>query len=230
MSVSTAYERLTREEFMALAAELGGAWQDPSIPLQQRAVADAELAKLRQGEVIPVFGVLLDLVRASGATGDVLEIGCASGYYSEVLRAGGWRGRYFGVDYSESLIDLAKHCHPESIFVARDATDLGDMGPFDLVISAACLMHVPRWQQAVAEAVRVAKGPVIFHRTTIDSSGETTYWRKEAYGVPCLELHFGEAEMLQTFTQNGLQVVTYRDSSVASDYTMRSYLCRQVAR
>jgi SAM-dependent methyltransferase len=228
MGVSEGHRQLTVEEYTALTEAHRDTWRDPALAAQQRELADAELARLHASEDVPVFNVLQDLVASlDQSPASILEVGCASGYYYEVLRLDGWRGRYLGVDYSEALIDLARSCHPGAKFCVADATDLGDIGAFDLVISGACLMHIPQWRIALAELVRVARGPVILHRTPIVLGGETSYWLKLAYGVPCLEIHFGEAEFLAAIQESGMRVVEYIDVGDAGMFMGRSYLCRK---
>lgn len=226
MGVSEGHREIDAAECARLLATHREMWRDPQVAAQQRALADAELARLRAGEAIPVFAALQRLVaRVAPPPATVLEVGCASGYYHEVLRLGGWRGRYLGVDYSETLIDLARRHHPDGEFRVGDACDLGDLGSFDLVISGACLMHVVDWRAALAELARVARGPVILHRTPLAHGGATRCWAKRAYGAPCVERHFGEAELLAAFAAAGLAVRATVDLGDAGMFDMRSYLC-----
>ena len=228
MGVSEGHRELTREEYEVLVETHRDTWRDPALAAQQRALADVELERLHAAEDVPVFNVLQDLVAGlDQPPASILEVGCASGYYYEVLQLDGWSGRYLGIDYSETLIDLARRCHPGAEFCVADATVLGDIGTFDLVISGACLMHVPRWRTALAELARVARGPVILHRTPIVLGGTTSYWLKLAYGVPCLEMHFGEAEFLAAVQESGLRVVEHLDVGDAGMFMGRSYLCRK---
>jgi SAM-dependent methyltransferase len=226
MGVSEGHRQISAAEFAGLTDDL---WHQADVAAQQRLLADMELARLRAGEHIPVFQVLQQLVaQIDPAPTSILEVGCASGYYAEVLRLGGWRGSYHGVDYSATLIELAKQCHPGETFSVADATDLGTIGQFDLVITGACLMHVLRWRDALTELARVTRGPVILHRTPLAADGRTSYWAKSAYGAPCLEMHFGEAEFLAALHAAGLRVVAQRDVGVSDTFTMRSYLCHKV--
>lgn len=228
MNASTDYARLTADQFAAAAAALAAAWDDPRIATQQRVLVDAELARLRAGEQIPTFAVFAELVRSiTPAPRRVLDVGCASGYYHEVLRLCGWSGEYLGVDCGEPLVELARRCYPEARFEVRDAADLGDVGEHDLVISSACLLHVPRWPDAVAAAARAARpgGHVLFHRTPVTNDGAMAYWQKAAYGVPCVEQHFSAHALLDAIARAGLRVVADRHVSDHGDYAMRAYLC-----
>lgn len=227
MAVSTDHEQLTAAQFAALAPA-AGLWHDPTVAAQQRALVDGELARLRAGEVLPVFSALQALV-AAAAPASVLEVGCASGYYHAVLRHGGWTGRYLGVDYSAELVGLARQRHPDAEFAVADACDLGDLGTFDLAFSGACLMHVADWRRALAELARAAQRHVLLHRTPIAHGGATTYWHKQAYGAPCAEQHFGAAELLAAIAACGLRVVAQRDTGDHGEFAMRSYLCAKEA-
>ena len=225
MSVSTGHEQLTAAQFAGAVAHVD-LWHDPAVAAQQRALVDDELARLRAGEDLAVFRVLRALVaEIDPAPASVLEVGCASGYYHEVLRQGGWAGRYLGVDCSAVLIDLARQHHPGGEFRVADACALGDVGPFDLVLSGACLMHVVDWRRGLAELARVARGHVLLHRTPLAAGGAATYWRKLAYGAPCAEQHFGEAELLAAVGAAGLRVAAQRDTGDHGEFVMRSYLC-----
>lgn len=226
MGVSEGHRQISAAEFAGLTDDL---WHQAGVAAQQRALADAELVRLRAGEVLPVFNVLQQLVaQITPPPASILEVGCASGYYFDVLRLGGWAGRYLGLDYSATLIDLARKCHPEAEFGVADATALGEVGTFDLVFTGACLMHVLDWRAALAELVRVARGPVILHRTPISVSGVTSYWRKSGYGQPCREQYFGEAELLEALEAAGLRVVDHLDVGDSGTFLMRSYLCTTV--
>jgi len=224
MGVSEGHRQISAEEFAVLTDDL---WHQADVAAQQRLLADMELARLRAGESIPVFNVLQQLVALiDPAPVSILEVGAASGYYSAVLRLGGWHGAYHGVDYSATLIELAKQCHPGETFSVADATDLGTIGQFDLVISGACLMHVHDWRKAIKELVRVTRGPVILHRTPIAADGQTSYWEKLGYSHRCLEMHFGEVELLEALHAAGLRVEAQRDVGDSGTFRMVSYLCQ----
>lgn len=228
MSVSSGYKELSAVEFAEAAVELVDAWCDPSIAPKQRALVDTELERYRTGGDVPPYRVFAELLRAATAAGlkqdgVILEVGCASGYYSEVARLAGWMGQYVGVDCSESLIVQARMHHPAGIWRVEFATALSAFGAYDLVVSGACLLHIPNWQLALHEAVRVSTDLVMFHRTPV-RSGPTTYWRKDAYGVPCIEIHFGEEELLAEFAKNNLRLLESRDVGDSDEYVMRSYL------
>jgi len=68
----------------------------------------------------------------------VLDVGCGGGQAGLRVAKGTPGCRLFGVDYSETAVDLARaNAVSEGIvarFERRDAVDLGEIGPFDVVL------------------------------------------------------------------------------------------------
>ncbi|MBF8260221.1 MAG: Glycosyltransferase family 2 protein [Actinobacteria bacterium] len=97
--ISTNYEPVRGD---TARSSFENAWKDPSIASSQRKLVDSELARMRKGEVVPPFRALADAIRRTGCeAGRMIEVGCASGYYREVLRHTSWARRS---DTSESTI------------------------------------------------------------------------------------------------------------------------------
>mgnify|MGYP000555746097 CR=1 FL=1 len=86
---------------------------------------------------MPVFDTLVEALNKlpPAERTSLLEIGCSSGYYSEVLAARGIDARYHGCDYSKAFIELARRHYPALPFDVMDATQLGYAGgQFDVVV------------------------------------------------------------------------------------------------
>lgn len=193
-----------------LNAELIAGWQDPKIPSQQRRLVDTELSRMYRGDVIPVYRIAAEAVRATQLEDpSIIEVGCASGYYSEVLSyLLGRRLRYTGVDYSRDLIRQSKQYYPKVPFMLADATALPLADQCcDIVFSSALIMHVPAYESAVRESLRVSRLWCIFHRTPVIKTKPTTYFSKFAYGVPVVELIFNEDELLDLLQKLGAEPV-----------------------
>src|SRR6185436_8101530 len=93
----------------------------------------------------------------------LLEIGCSSGFYSEVLRIKGIDTAYRGCDYSRAFVALARQCYPAVPFDVEDAVDLTyASGTFDIVVSGGCILHIADYEKAIAEAARVSRQYVVF--------------------------------------------------------------------
>ena len=64
----------------------------------------------------------------------VLDVGCATGYYSAIFSSLGYD--VTGIDISETGIEKAREMYPDLRFEVQDATDLPyDSGSFDLVFA-----------------------------------------------------------------------------------------------
>ncbi|MBT1072724.1 methyltransferase domain-containing protein [Pelotalea chapellei] len=215
-----------------ITPKLTSAWQDASIPDLQRALVQKELAEMYQGRVPVVFQVVADALMPHVAPGSsVLEIGCASGYYYEILEyLLGKRIDYTGVDYSEPLITMARDYYPTAKFFIADGASLffADR-QFHMVVSSSVLLHVPNWRQHIFETARVAARFVVAHRTPICRRKPTQYLKKFAYGVETVQFIFNEEEFIREFTVNGLSLIRTLEyhSNLADDSYEVTYLFRK---
>lgn len=234
--VSSHYVELDGNEADRESSRLRAAWQDNGLPARQRELVDRQLAEYRRGEKIDVFDVLVGALRqlhgGSQRPLDVLEIGCSSGYYGEVLDIAGIGATYRGCDYSEGFIAMARERYPEREFDVQDATKLGYQdGAFDVVISGCCLLHIPEYETAVAETARVTNRYAIFHRTPVVIGQPNKYFRKLAYGVETVEIHFNEPEFLALMARCGLELIDTHtlDENVVQGLgsASRTYVCRK---
>ena len=179
---------------------------------------------------------LVDLLKKiDTANKKILEIGCSSGYYSEVFNKADFNFIYEGCDYSEEFIKLAKERYPSINFKVGDATNLDYKdNQFDIVIFGCCILHIIDYQTAIKEAARVAKNYIIFHRTPIIHRKKTTYTTKTAYGTKMIEIFFNEEELLNLLSKSNLAVlnINTHSSFIVDDLDetvfMKSYLCKKI--
>jgi ubiquinone/menaquinone biosynthesis C-methylase UbiE len=237
-SVSSHYVNLQGKEADAEGRRLRNSWQDYVLPQRQRKLVDQQLRQYRSGARIDVFDVFIDSVQALpdlAPCASLLEIGCSSGFYSEVLEIAGLPVEYSGCDYSDAFIRMAKEKYPTVAFTVEDAIALhyGDRS-FDIVVSGCCLLHIPEYAKGVAETARVARRYAIFHRTPIVWGQPEQWYRKDAYGVETVEIHFNEAEFLALLAKNGLELITTHtlseesaDASRTKGRASRTYVCRK---
>ena len=216
--------------------ELVDAWKSKELADRQRRLVNRELERMYEGDVVAPYRILAEAVQATGAVdGRIVEVGCASGYYSEVLTH--LLGRpvdYTGIDFSAELIAQARRYYPATPFAVGDACalDLPD-GACDVLISGGVLAHVPDYRRAIDETARVTRQWAIFHRTPVIQRSATTYYTKLAYGVPCVELAFSEPELLGLFESAGLELVeTWYVGDVGihgmvEPEVHKTYLCRK---
>ncbi|KXJ51769.1 MAG: methylase [Thalassospira sp. Nap_22] len=235
--VSTHYVEMAADDADSESARLRMAWLNEGMPSRQRELVDRQLAAYRQGKPVDVFDVLVkSLLDLEGVAAPmrVLEVGCSSGYYSEVFRIAQLDVDYTGCDYSEPFVALASQCYPGVPFDVQDATALvyAD-NTYDVVISGCCLLHIPEYQAGVAETARVASRYAIFHRTPVVLGQPNKYYRKQAYGVETVEIHFNEPQFLQLLADSGLELMATHtlDETVHHGVgsATRTYVCRKKA-
>ncbi|CAN1498886.1 AdoMet_MTases domain containing protein [Burkholderiaceae bacterium] len=236
--ISSGYIALQGEEANSEGWRLRNSWQDSALPRKQRALVERQLHKYRYGAPIDVFDVFTSCLRSlSGVTPgmSLLEIGCSSGFYSEVLEISGLPLRYAGCDYSEAFIRLAREKYPSIEFAVEDATALNypDRN-FDIVVSGCCLLHIPEYVKAIEETARVARCYAIFHRTPVVWGQPEQWYRKQAYGVETVEIHFNETEFLALLQLHGLELLAThtlyaeeQDVSSLIGHAIRTYVCRK---
>lgn len=217
-----------------VTSELTSAWQDKDIPARQRALTQQELNAMYKGSQPQIYNILADILRPYVATDStLLEIGCATGYYYEILEyLLNKRISYTGVDYSEALISMAKDFYPKTEFIAADGANLPfEDGQFSIAISSCMLLHVPNYAQHIAETARVAGQFVVAHRTPVCRQRPTQYYKKLAYGIETVELRFNENEIISEFASYGLKLINgieYYTKPNADEFEA-TYLFQKVA-
>ena len=190
---------------------LEDSWRSETIPHKQRALVERELDDLYRGAPPLVFRVLAEAIQPHIRPGlEVLEIGCASGYYYEVLEyLLNTRLSYVGVDFSVAMIRLARQYYPGVHFEVGDGSALRfNDRSIPIVVSSCVLLHVQQYALHIAEAARVASEIVIFHRTPVSRSTPTRHYKKYAYGVETYELRLNEPEILGLCADAGLELIT----------------------
>lgn len=209
-SVSGGYRLIKTGE---IADRMTEAWKDETIPAKQRGLVQLELEQMYAGDVRQQFSALADLLRPIVRAGmTILELGCSSGYYYEILEyLLGCRIDYTGVDYSDAMISMARDFYPRPQFFAADGRSLffADRS-FDVVISSCILLHVPNYRVHIEETARVARDWVVAARTPICRRTPTVSMSKRAYGVETVEFRFNEQEFLEHFSIQGFDRVAER--------------------
>jgi len=207
---STDYQVLSGADEARSAMASSGGWLAARTVERQERAYQALIAAMKAGEPRLDFTIAAEAVAATGmARPRLIEIGCGSGYYSEVfstLLAGGMS--YTGIDYSDAMIARARARYPSTTFEVADATRLPFAdSAFDIVFNGVSLMHIVDYQAAIREAARVAGRYCIFHSVPVFDDHQTTYLRKYAYGAPVVEVVFGKQELLSLCQDAGLQPV-----------------------
>jgi SAM-dependent methyltransferase len=206
---STDYKLLGgADEAREAQASWSGWLASRTVARQERAYCTL-IAAMKRGESRLDFTVAADAVAATGlAKPSLIEIGCGSGYYSEVfttlLPAG---VTYTGIDYSAAMIERARAQYPAVEFEVADATRLPyPDARFDIAFNGVSLMHIVDYGAAIREMARVASRCCILHTVPVFDNHRTTWLRKYAYGAPVVEIVFGRDELMSLCEQSGLRL------------------------
>jgi SAM-dependent methyltransferase len=195
------------EEARVITASSGGWLAAGTVKRQERAYRGL-IAAMKRGQPRLDFTVAAEAVAATGiANPSLLEVGCGSGYYSEVfatLLPG--RVRYSGVDYSDAMIARARADYPSTEFDVADATRLPHAdGAFDIVFNGVSLLHIVDYRAAIREGTRVAARYCVFHTVPVFQDYRTTFLQKRAYGEPVIEVIFDKQELMALCRDAGLR-------------------------
>lgn len=206
---STDYRVLDGVEAARRAAASSGGWLAARTVTRQERAYQALIAGMKHGEPRLDFTVAAQAVVATGiASPRLLEVGCGSGYYSEVfadLVSGGVS--YTGIDYSEAMIARARSNYPSVRFEVADATRLPyPDNAFDIVFNGVSLMHIIDYPAAIQEAARVAGRYCVLHTVPVFDDHRTTFLGKYAYGAPVVEVVFGKRELMSLCRDAGLRL------------------------
>jgi SAM-dependent methyltransferase len=206
---SSDYRVLDDQEAARGITAASGGWLAARTVMRQERAYRRLIAAMERGEPRLDFKVAAEAIAATPiANPRVLDVGCGSGYYSEVfatLLPGGVQ--YTGIDYSDAMIARARTHYPSGNFQVADATRLPyPDAAFDIVFNGVSLMHIVDFQSAIREAARVAARYCIFHSVPVFDDYHTTYLRKYAYGAPVVEVIFGKQELMKLCRDAGLHL------------------------
>jgi len=210
------------------------AYAAPTIAAKQRAVVDPQLKAMRAGRPIPLFqaigGILAEIVPTLPSPITLLDAGCGSAYYSEVVEHFTPNCYiYVGADYNPGMVALAREIYPSLTIHQADLCSLGfDDWSFDVVLSGACIAHIPEWETALSELTRVASTYLILHRNPIYLDGTlTTFDYRNDYDAGIWVYQFNEHELLSKVSGD-FNVITAKDvCPPTARMVTRTYLLRR---
>ena len=182
-------------------------WHSAAVARQQHTAFTELIRNAKKGKPRIDFAVAAEALKATGLSNPlVVEVGCGSGYYSEVLSLLlHQKVRYIGIDYASNMTALAHACYPDVPFVTAEAGSLPlKAGCCDVLFSGTSLMHIADYAQAIRESVRVCSRWCIFHTIPVLEKRATTLLQKDAYGAPVIEVIFNRAELESLLTAEGL--------------------------
>ncbi len=209
--------RLKRWCARLFRSDLSHAYQDSSIPEQQRQIVDRELEAMYAGNPPGVFQAAADMLNSLPAEKPLrfLDMGCASGYYSEVIRhMVRVPLRYEGADFSAAMLDMARAKYPDVHFQQEDVRALSYPDrAFDVVMCSAVVEHVKEYVQALRELGRITHEWLILHRFLLTQESRTVIRPEVHYGVTVYRVYVERAEFLDILQKTGFEMV--RETSIA---------------
>jgi SAM-dependent methyltransferase len=127
-------------------------WDDPELVAQ---FADKTAADFFRSETH-----FLD--RISGDLTSVLDIGCASARFLDLLQSYGATPRYTGLDVSAASLSRARAAYPQAHFLEADALDCVLSESFTLVNATGVLQHEPRFETLIRRMLEWSERYVMF--------------------------------------------------------------------
>ncbi len=139
---------------------------------------------------------------------EVLDIGCGAGVpVSRVLVKN--RYKVTGIDFSESMVKLARNNVPQAKFIKMDMTKLKFIkNSFDGAVSFYAIIHVPREKHAKIynSLHRILKpGGIIFVNPTGPDNFEG--YEENYMGVPMFWSHYGPEKTSKIIENAGFEIL-----------------------
>jgi SAM-dependent methyltransferase len=196
--------------------DLSKNYMQPEIAAKQRELVDQQLRLMYQGEAPPHFLVLKEMFqeivhsnREPQEPYSLLDAGCASGYYSEILRyLVATPFRYTGCDFNPAMLGMAQKKYPHSLLARMDLRKLAFKDQsFDIILSGAVIVHIKQWQDAVSEMARISKNWIILHRTLIQEQKSTEIRAERHYDVEVYRVYLQEAELIDLLKSLNYEMV-----------------------
>lgn len=165
--------------------------------------------------------ILLDVIRSRSSRDrpTILDLGCGNGQLLEFFKANGFDCDYTGVDFSESLLTVARQEHPLATFLQGDVNQLSTMvtGRFDFVIYSHVIEILESPEQSLREAKRVADCVLIRFFEPPEFDVDTVELREMDLGlgkVPYLRRKMSRSYYQLILAGSGCRRVdVYRDAS-----------------
>jgi len=151
----------------------------------------------------------------------ILDIGCGSGYSTELISKEFAPSRLFAFDYMPEQVELAKKRGVNSAFFVGDATEIDlDSNTFDAAFVFGVLHHIPGWKKAIREIARILKSDGVLlieepRECFINFADFLGFYHPKA-------ARFSWQEFEKELELGGFKILTKKTFLVG---TFRSYLC-----
>ncbi len=133
-------------------------------------------------DLYPSERVFLPRVLFPGAK--VLDVGCASGGFFNIMRSLEPLVEYTGIDFAERAVALARTKYPEARFEVNGGIELPfEDNTFDIVHCTSVLVNEPRYQEMLKEMYRVSNRTVVVDVRLLKGIGDEKDFQKSYYKI-----------------------------------------------
>lgn len=176
---------------------------------KQRPQVEGELKSMRMGYPPDTFRALGEAMRwlrdrSQLQMISLLDAGCASAYYWEVLEhyVPGWVD-YTGLDYNTEAIGMARSIYPGlDVFVGDISNTTFTTQRFDTVMTAATINHVKAWKAVLSELTAICRHWLVLHRLPVHDE-PTIIRTTQAYDETVWDIIFNEHELAFALAEKG---------------------------
>ena len=179
----------------------------------QRLLVDYQLHQLKLGNTLYTFEVLKDVFTlffffAENPHLSILDIGCGSGYYCDILQHFFPNlYKYNGCDTQPEIIQIAKEYNPFVDFRVQDLTQMKYSDKeFDISIFSHGARNMLKYNEIFEEACRITKKYIILHRICVTNEPNSSR-RSIAYYLPVVSHSFDNKTFFNIFEKHNFTVI-----------------------
>ncbi|PKB79209.1 MAG: hypothetical protein BZY88_14505 [SAR202 cluster bacterium Io17-Chloro-G9] len=133
-------------------------------------------------DLYPSERVFLPRVLFPGAK--VLDVGCASGGFYNIMRSLEPLIEYTGIDIAEPAVALAREKYPDATFLVNEGIEFPfEDNTFDIVHCTSVLVIEPRYQEMLKEMYRVSNRFVVADLRLLKGIGTKQDFKKSYYKI-----------------------------------------------
>ena len=203
-------------------------WSNDLVGQLQRILVNYQLHQLKIGNGPKVFILINEIFNnIKGDNLTLIDIGCTTGYYYEILNFFFEnKFKYFGCDYNEASIKLAKQYYPNIEFDVEDITKLSYSDKqFDISFLSGVIEHVPDYEKGIQELCRITKKYIVLHRIYL-TDNQTVCKKGTQYLVPVIRYTYNYIDFFSLLNKNNFRIKW--QSSGYFDNNCKSYILERI--
>jgi SAM-dependent methyltransferase len=187
-------------------------WKHPSIPQQQ---LDLNLIELSLPENYPPhwndFLGLIKLVKVE----TLYDLGCGVGVMYKVMKDNSLDINYVGIDFSESMIELAKKTWDSKNFYVDDFRNLNKDFSSAIIYASGLLDILPDGVKGLDTILNYKAKYVLLSRVEVSQKSISTYM---AYGIEIIEYFFDRREFLLKIEEKHYRIIASSGNSYLLEF------------